>query len=341
MPLGARMILCLIHVKQQVGCGEKCLFEEQSAKRVAGLGLRGSIDKAISFYWCGITSFANHNRRKAASPKGGNSERTAMSFPHEIIEIDSDDDEEDEIMNYQLMRYLSTRAADLAAAGITEGELELEFQRVEARQDRRNQARDTRGRYQGLDLDEDNGHGRLNSAPPLPPPEARNRRPRLDEFFDRDEDHNHGRLNRPPPQPQLQSRSAPRAPPPQTPPRQKQKSRIPKPTPKSTPKPKGKPKREPDDMTVDATCIICYNAITNTVLIPCGHLVLCKVCTACPNDRSVAMALTANLAGVLRCDRSHGEEGPRAKDCEVPDLQGASAGSGGLLVFLAAGMYGC
>lgn len=261
-----------------------------------------------------------------------------MSFPHEVIEIDSDD-EEDEVMNRQLMRYLSTRAADLAAAGITEGELEVELQRAEGRQDRRHQARDRRRRHQDFDSDEDNGHSRLNSPPPLPPPEVRNRRGRYDNFINRDEDHDHGRLNRPPSQ--LQPRPAPRAPPPQTPPRQKPKSRIPKPTPKSTPRPKGKAKREPDDMTVDATCIICYNAITNTVLIPCGHLVLCKVCTACPNDSLMAMTLTANLTGVLRCDRSHGEEGPRAKDCEVPNLQRAGTGSGGLILFLAAGMNEC
>lgn len=187
-----------------------------------------------------------------------NSEPATMSLvAHDIIEIESDsdsdysDDEEDGA-NHRLLRYLSTRAADLAAAGITEGELELDFQRVGGQQDRYHQVlQDRRGRNV-VDGGE-GGRGRP-PLPPLPPPLP------------------------PPPQPRL----APRAPLPQTPPRPIQKFRLPKlkSTPKSTPKPKtkSKPKRDPDDMMVDATCVICYSATTNTVLIPCGHLVLCSVC---------------------------------------------------------------
>lgn len=164
-----------------------------------------------------------------------------MSFvAHDVIQIDSDDsDDSDSDMDRQLLRYLSVRAADLAAAGIAEGEGEgeLEFQRSGGRvlQERRVRHFVDGGGGGGGG---GRGGGRPLSLPqprPAPPP--------------------------PPPQPQ-------------TPPRSIHRSRLPKlkPTPKPT------PKRDPDDMMVDATCIICYSATTNTVLIPCGHLVLCAVC---------------------------------------------------------------
>lgn len=35
---------------------------------------------------------------------------------------------------------------------------------------------------------------------------------------------------------------------------------------------------EVDDTKVDAACIICYARIADTVILPCGHLVLCMVC---------------------------------------------------------------
>lgn len=261
----------LFRPRQTTSWRKSCLCLRNNLPRVGvpSVGVRAScIDKAIPFYWCGITqyklanpqykpSFANHNRRKAVSLNDRNSEPATMSLvAHDIIEIESDDDDGDydydyhyncregernaEVVDHRLMVYLSSRAADLAAAGITEGELELEFQRAEGRQDRHHQtSQDRRGRHIM-----DAGEGRRGRLP-LPPSFS------------------------PPPQ-NL------RVPSPGTPPRPIQKSRLPKlkPTPKSTPK----PKRDPDDMMVDATCIICYSATTNTVLIPCGHLVLCAVC---------------------------------------------------------------
>jgi hypothetical protein len=32
-----------------------------------------------------------------------------------------------------------------------------------------------------------------------------------------------------------------------------------------------------DEMKMDVGCIVCYNEVADTVLVPCGHLVLCSV----------------------------------------------------------------
>lgn len=146
---------------------------------------------------------------------------------YDVVEIESDDDEAEEV-NRQLTRYFSSRAADLAAAGIIEGEEELELEEELREQHLRN-LRDTR-RYDSDDDDSTDDGGQT----PSPPPQARQKQ---------------------------------------------KKSKVPKLKLKPKAKPKSKPKVDPDIMMVDATCTICYSAITNTVLIPCGHLVLCAVCT--------------------------------------------------------------
>lgn len=37
--------------------------------------------------------------------------------------------------------------------------------------------------------------------------------------------------------------------------------------------------RSTDDLMVDSGCITCYDRIADTVLLPCGHLILCMVCS--------------------------------------------------------------
>lgn len=76
------------------------------------------------------------------------------------------------------------------------------------------------------------------------------------------------------------------------------------------------------DTMVDAACIICYTDIADTVVLPCGHLILCRVRL----DILVAYgcALSSEMLifrlGLLRQAGGSGEECARAKDCAMPNM---------------------